>query len=383
MKFISLFSGVGGFDLGFERAGMECVMQAERDKHCLNVLENHYPTVKRVNDVRQITKTSTAAVDLICGGFPCQDVSVAGRRAGLAGERSGLWFEFLRILHDLKPTWVVIENVPGLLNSNRGRDFATILYGLGKCGYKSGWRILDAQYWGVAQRRRRVFIVGCLGNSGRAAQVLFEQEGGEWHYSPRRKTREATPDLIGTLAASGAGTSRHAGQNNELDFLVPQGYQMSGFAKYTASEVARTIGAVEYKEPSTLVATAIDVRNLRSNGEVSGTLQAKANGYSLNYQNPITVFDANASLKSKQQSMIRKEEYSGTLQADGNVDAIAYAGGVRRLTPLECERLMGFPDSWTNIPGASDRQRYRQMGNAVCVPVAEWLGRRIMKAHQS
>src|SRR3990167_6826375 len=156
MKYASLFSGIGGFDLGFDRAGMECVLQVEQDNSCLGILARHWPKVKKVNDVRKIKRVSA---DLICGGFPCQDVSVAGKRAGLDGERSGLWFEFHRIVTEVRPRWVVVENVPGLLSSNAGRDFAVILRGLVECGYGVCWRILDAQYFGVAQRRRRVFVV--------------------------------------------------------------------------------------------------------------------------------------------------------------------------------------------------------------------------------
>ncbi len=160
MKFGSLFTGVGGFDLGFERAGMECAWQVEFDKNCQNVLRKHWSETELFNDVRTVGKHNLEPVDVICGGFPCQDVSIAGKRAGLAGERSGLWSEFARIIDELEPKWVVIENVPGLLSSNRGRDFATVIRWLAERGYGVAWRILDSQYFGVAQRRRRVFIVG-------------------------------------------------------------------------------------------------------------------------------------------------------------------------------------------------------------------------------
>jgi DNA (cytosine-5)-methyltransferase 1 len=168
----SLFSGIGGFDLGFERAGMDVRWQCEIDKTAREVLRRHWPDATVYEDVRNVG-SGAAAVDVVCGGFPCQDVSVAGRRAGLAGERSGLWFEFHRILAEVTPEWVVIENVPGLLSSNAGRDFATILRGLVELRYGVVWRVLDSQHFGVPQRRRRVFIVGHLGD-GRAAEVLFE-----------------------------------------------------------------------------------------------------------------------------------------------------------------------------------------------------------------
>ena len=204
LTFGSLFSGIGGFDLGFENAGMKCLWQCEIDTAARSVLTRRFG-VPIYDDVRSVG-TGTPTVDLVCGGFPCQDVSVAGKRAGLAGKRSGLWFEFHRILAELRPRWVVVENVPGLLSSNGGRDFAVILRGLVELGYGVAWRILDAQYFGVAQRRRRVFVVGSLG-SGRAAEILFERESLSGNTAPRRETGEGVAAaIIGSLAASGRGT---------------------------------------------------------------------------------------------------------------------------------------------------------------------------------
>lgn len=410
MKFMSLFTGVGGFDLGFERAGMECVGMCEIDKNARKVLDYHYPQVIKFEDVRHVTKENiTEPVDLICGGFPCQDVSVAGRRAGLAGERSGLWFEFHRIIDEIKPQWVVIENVPGLLTSNGGADFETVLSGLVGSGYRIGWRILDSQYFGVAQRRKRVFIVASLGN-GRCAQVLFERESGTGNPEPGSEAREApTPYVIkgaaigrqpengpqygeisadgtcytlntsevhaiaGTLPASGAGTARTGNERNEASLLV--------------------------------VADGFDTRNMKVNPNLSATLQTGSDLNSINpvifnkqrtdsYQ-PASVGSTLAARDYKDAgdlvySFIGKSSASApsagavaNLSATLDTDASAkIAGnfGVRRLTPMECERLQGFPDSWTGIPGASDSTRYKQLGNAVTVNVAEWIGKRIMEA---
>ena len=161
MKFGSLFSGIDGFGLAFMRCGMQCEWQVEIDDKCRDVLRRHFDA-EVYADVRTVGKHNLKPVDLICGGFPCQDLSVAGRREGLAGERSGLWFEFARIIDELEPQWVVIENVPGLLSINKGADFAVIIQWLAQRGYGVCWRVLDSQYFGVPQRRRRVFIVGSL-----------------------------------------------------------------------------------------------------------------------------------------------------------------------------------------------------------------------------
>ncbi len=178
--FISLFAGIGGADLGFERAGWRCVAQVEQNPWRRAVLTTHFPGVLQLEDVRTAGQHNLPHADLIVGGFPCQDLSVAGKRAGLAGERSGLFFEFARILSELRPLWCVIENVPGLLSSRSGRDFAVVLSELDKLGYGLAWRVLDSQHFGVPQRRRRVFIVGHLG-SPCPAEVLFESEscGGD------------------------------------------------------------------------------------------------------------------------------------------------------------------------------------------------------------
>ena len=147
---LDLFSGIGGFSLGLEATGrIKTVAFVESDKFARRVLHKHWPDVPVIHDVRDVKGDDFNGVDIITGGFPCQDVSVAGRREGLSGDRSGLWFEFERILSECRPRWAIIENVPGLLTSNNGEDFATILRGLGNIGYNAAWRVLDSQYFGV------------------------------------------------------------------------------------------------------------------------------------------------------------------------------------------------------------------------------------------
>lgn len=423
MRFVSLFTGVGGFDLGFERAGMTCVAQVERDKFARQVLRKHYPNVDLHEDVRHVGKHNLPpAVDLVCGGFPCQDVSVAGKRAGLAGERSGLWAEFARIVGEVKPQWVVIENVPGLLSSNDGRDFAVVVRGLVECGYRVVWRVLDSQHFGVAQRRRRVFVVGSLGD-GRAADVLFESEGGSGGVATGAKAREAAtatavrepvvydttqvtslangsnpqpgapshplaasahppvltyrsrhssehvssriagalsardakggyyPALMATLPASGSGTMRTGGQNAERDFLIPVGFRPNN--SITAGGISACVDQVPALRASDMKGSHPAVAFLPGQGARAGSVAAGKISPTL------------------------KSSPSGTNQVPG----VTHYGRVRRLTPRECERLQGFPDDWTDM--VSDTQRYRQMGNAVTVNVAEWIGRRIVAAHGS
>ena len=159
MKFISLFAGIGGLDLGLERAGMECVAQVEIDDFCQKILTKHWANVPKFKDVRDVGKHNLPTADLICGGFPCQDVSLAGKRAGLEGKRSTLWSEFYRIVCEIQPRWVVIENVPGLLSSDFGEFFSKILRELSQSGYAVTWRIIPASSLGARHIRERIFIV--------------------------------------------------------------------------------------------------------------------------------------------------------------------------------------------------------------------------------
>lgn len=368
MKYISLFSGIGGFDLGFDRAGMECVLQVERDKHALKMLIQHWPDVKKMEDVRDVTVGTAPTVDLICGGFPCQDVSVSGKRKGLAGERSGLWFEFIRIIEELKPQWVVIENVPGLLSTNAGRDMGTVVGGLANCGYWWAYRVLDAQYFSLAQRRRRVFIVASL-RKGCPQEVLFERGSSPWDTPPSREAG------VGFAAALTERT-REAGRTLEMQEDLAYALTNPGSGGRPHSRL------IAFQQN-----TRDEVRLMNGDGQVTGALAAqpgmKHQNYICNTFNGYTGgADGNDNLIWSARNFTASEDVTPTLQAKKSGYSLNYNPlvGVRRLTPLECERLQGFPDGWT--AGQSDSQRYKQIGNAVAVPVAEWLGKRLMEVNR-
>lgn len=360
MRFGSLFSGIGGFDLGFERAGMECAWQCEIDPKAQDVLRKHWG-VKIYDDVRTITKDAEP-VDLICGGFPCQDVSIAGKRKGLAGERSGLWFEFARIIDELEPKWVVIENVPGLLSSNRGQDFAVIVQWLANRGYGVSWRILDAQYFGVPQRRRRVFIVGSLGN-GDSAKVLFESEGLSGDTPQGRKAGEG---IAGTLAPSltASNDPSRSPQSSEVTQQV------------AAILEAQTVGALQTRDYKGISADNLDhmICNPVANTLAGGSSKCHSDITSGQQDGNLICWEMQHASEAYRES----GDIAPNLQArmgtgSNNVPLV----GVRRLTPTECARLQGFPDDWNDW--LADSARYKQYGNAVCVNVAEWIGKRIME----
>jgi len=289
-KVSSFFSGIGGFDLGLERAGMEVVFQCEVNSFSQKVLKKHWPNVPLVSDIRSLMPSEIPNSDLWCAGFPCQDVSLAnqGKRKGLKGERSGLFFKYAELIEDRKPEWLILENVPGLLNSHDGNDFQTILKTLDEFGYGVSWRVLDAKYFGTPQRRRRVYIVASYGNI-RSFDVLFEPKG------------------ITVARRAGLGSKKTA----------PRRY---------GGSVSKT-----------------DLYSIQHAGigrKSSAGPQAK--GY-------------------------RNDGETYTLDSRGSADAICSPNAPFRIR---------------EAPGLSrrlDSHRYRAIGNAVAVPIIEWIGSRIVK----
>lgn len=333
----SLFAGIGGFDLGFERAGMVPAWQVEIDKVASSVLAHHWPNVRRYSDVRNCS-ANLEPVDVIVGGFPCQDMSVAGKRAGFDGDRSVLYYEMTRIVDGLKPAFFVWENVPGLFSSRNGRDFGAVLAEMDRIGYVGGWRVLDAQHFGLAQRRRRVF--GCFARRDIGAQCVAEilalAESMRGDSAPRRETSKETTGILG-----GGADAREC--SNDLDRNQPFAFDM---AQITSSVNRTRVG------PRLSVSTLASGSNLH----VAYAFHAS--------QDPIF------------------GDICPAISGNATIGVHNHRG-VRRLTPTECERLQGFPDGWTstgqdNKP-ISDAARYRMLGNAVAVPCAEWLGKRIVK----
>ena len=328
---VSLFAGVGGFDLAVERNGVKVVASAEIDKHARFVLARHFPNATQYDDVRKVTADGLRTAGfipergIITGGFPCQDLSVAGKRAGLAGARSGLFYKIARIADETKAKWLVLENVPGLLSSQRGADMGAVVGTLVDLGYGVAWRVLDAQHFGVPQRRRRVFIVAeRSGDPARCAQVLFERQGVRGNSSQGR--------------AQGQENTRGAVQGTEVTGRFIN--RMTAIGQYAEDDdTGSTLLSRDYKSARDLITEPTLYEPHHGDGRattgVANTLAARM----------------------------------GT--GDNNTPVLVEPSTVRRLTPTECERLQGFPDGWTE--GQADSHRYKQMGNAVAVPVVEWV----------
>lgn len=426
MRYISVFSGIEAASVAWGPLGWQPVCFCEIDEFPKAVLRHRFPGVPNLGDITKVDWRSLAKCagrpDIVVGGSPCQSFSVAGARTGLEGE-SGLMWEYVRCVRELMPGWLLWENVPGALSSSHGEDFRCLLEALDALGYGLAWRVLDAQFFGVAQRRERVFVVGCLGDVEGPCQVLFEPDSLRWDPPTSREKRQDLAAGAGGGAAcagfrwnAGGKTSLSVGETsptvtssgppavmyghalnpgdpqskrvydpsgcgptlnsgtltaheakggaivctmndlfaaNQRGEVRLQGGDGSVCGAIPASQSGKQVQGVLCPEPPTL---AIDCRNDAANEEVSGTLQAKANGgYSLNYVNPVM-----------------------------------RCGVVRRLTPRECERLMGLPDDWTRVPyrgkpaeECPDTPRYKAIGNSMAVPVMRWIGERMQKAEEA
>lgn len=386
----SLFDGIGGWCIAAERSGAVPVWSSEIEPFCMEVTKKHFPNVMQLGDIRKIKGDKIPPVDIICAGSPCQDLSVAGKREGLKGERSGLFrtandivSDMLRATRGEYPKYFIWENVLGAFSSNKGRDFQAVLSEITQADIpmprsgrwaRSGmvrskrckvtWRVLDAQYWGVPQHRERIFLIACFRNRGGRPEVLFEPESMSRYFAKSESkketlTRTAVPStetsvycisVLDMTHAQDVIRERNDGKVQTLNNRMGTGGNQVPLI-YTFNRdasIKNNMSIYEDKtstlKPSTRLAViyAIDCRNSRLL-QISMTLQAKnQGGYSLNYQNPIIVKDY-----------------------------------VRRLTPLECERLQGLPDNWTE--GGSDTARYRAIGNGMAQPCADYVMSKVIE----
>lgn len=400
VRFVSLFSGVGGFDLGLEAAGWQCVAQVEWDRHCQDVLARHWPHVPRWEDVSDVhacrcrvgrvpsgdtvadsvadagaattPRAWAADVVCVCGGIPaadvvafgspCQDLSVAGRRAGFDGTRSVLFYEATRIIREMRdatdhafPRFVIWENVAGALSSAGGRDFAAVLDDLADCGAVDiAWRTLDARWFGVPQRRRRVFVVADLAGHG-AGAIHAEPAGVPWHPRTGATARQGTaPRVGGGVGSGGAWDLSIRGRDGGAQVEVTEELANALRASDGGSSRSRAI-----MHTAALTGNGVGTCGADDNQAQAGHLIA----FHMT-QNPISSPDVVPSIS-----------------AGSGGNGITMTHRVRRLTPVECERLMGWPDDHTRWRAdgteIADSHRYRMCGNGVASPVAEWIATRL------
>ena len=376
MRLGSLFAGVAGFDLGFARAGVPTAWWVENDKHCRQLLKARFPGVPGFGDITKIHHLPQAEV--WAGGFPCVDVSVSGRRAGLTGKasarRSGLFFNFMALVEVSRPQWVVIENVPGLLSSNKGRDMGTVLRTLDELGYGWAYRVLDASYFGVPQRRRRVFIVGCADRGyRRAAEVLFERESRAWDSRKGGKKKAEIAGAVTRRLGTG-GADDNGARVGHLPHQIAATLQGGGLRGYRIDAEAAAGGHLQPIAFSTKDHGA-------DAGELAPTLRSM--NYDKSHPNgggqmgiAKIVSPSHEPASSIQASAGHHGHSSPRGDGSDNLVIERPEFAVRRLLPVECERLQSFPDGWTE--GFADSVRFRMLGNAVCTVVAEWIARRLV-----
>lgn len=361
MIYGSVCAGIEAATVAWHPLGWKAAFYSEINKSACHVLKYHYPTVPLHGDFTTIKGKQYGSVDVLIGGTPCQSFSIAGKRIGLDDARGNLSIEFIALGLRSDAQWMVFENVPGLLSSAEdgrpaGEDFAIFLSaatgchyeppkeGWGNAGIATGrtgrygisWRVLDAQYFGVPQKRRRLFVVGYIGDWRRAAAVLLEPESLRGDPEPRRKTRQGyPPPPAGSVIA-------HA--------------RMTGFGKYEDDDLASTLKERDHKDATDLIVTIpIHEQAMRCTGGGTGR-GGDGLGNGLGIGQP--------------------GDPSSTLLTNDK-HGVFHNGIIRQYTPVERERLMGFPDNYTLCDGLSDSQRARLTGNSMAVPVIRWIGQRI------
>jgi DNA (cytosine-5)-methyltransferase 1 len=363
MKYLSVCSGVEAATVAWHHMGWQAAGFSEIEKFPSEVLAHHYPTVTNYGDMTQYKEWNLGSIDLLVGGTPCQSFSVAGLRKGMDDPRGNLALVYCGILNHYRPKWFVWENVPGVLSSNRGRDFGAFLGALAELGYGFAYRVLDAQYWGVAQRRKRVFVVGYLGDWRPAGAVLFEPKSVSRDTAPSRKEGQGVAGGFVPSIASTIQTTCH-------DYSRADGFNMIATGAF-GKEIADTVTAKFSKGAELLQQGAQNGGNC-----VLQPMQTK---------NPSVIVVDRSAFNQGENALykpyIEKTETMPTLISKGP-HAVMNDMAVRRLTPVECERLQGFPDDYTNIKDkCPDGPRYKAMGNSMAVPVMRWIGERINKVN--
>lgn len=398
MNYLSVCSGIEAASVAWHHLGWKPLGFSEIEKFPSQVLEHHYPMVPNFGDMTKYKEWSiNEPVNLLVGGTPCQAFSVAGLRAGIADPRGNLALTYVGLLDHFRPQWFIWENVPGVLSSNKGADFSAFLSAVVQCGYGFAYRVLDAQYVGgsgaVPQRRRRVFVVGCLGGWEHSAKVLFERESLFRNTKASRKKGEVTP----TLSASGTGTSR-VGFNCEDEWFIPTtvgtldtecGGQRRAHQSVMSGHFIPTFWNGT-QTADTLTCTSDDQRMPDKNKlqaiitlqDTSGRDKAQnGKGWSegVSYTLDATGLQGVVAPTLTTNNPSRSPQASEVTQ---QINAVYQASmAVRRLTPTECERLQGFSDGYTDImlngKQTPDGPRYKALGNSMAVNVMKWIGERI------
>jgi DNA (cytosine-5)-methyltransferase 1 len=400
MMFGSVCSGIEAASCAWHPLGWRAAFLSEVDTFPSTVLAHHYPSVPNLGNMTKYKDWPDATLDLLVGGTPCQSFSVAGLRKGLDDPRGNLMLTYLAIARRYAPRWLVWENVPGVLSSNGGRDFGTFLGGLAELRYGFAYRVLDAQFFGVPQRRRRVFVVGYLGDWRPAAAILFERESLLGHPAPRRETRKGIAPTLSARTKGGGGLGTDFECDGGLIPSVARALTTSNQRIDAETETLLVVHSLrgegfDASEDGTgrgtpIVPVAFDCKASSRNGfgvgDIASTMRSM--GHNASHQNGGGHLAVAVNIRGREGGATA--EISGDVatalrasQGGGDKLHVLTGSAVRRLTPRECERLQGFPDDYTliNVRGkpAADGPRYKALGNSMAVPVMSWLGGRIQR----
>lgn len=383
MKYLSVCSGVEAATVAWHPLGWEPVAFSEIEKFPSQVLAHHYPSVPNLGDMTKYKEWElNDTIGLLVGGTPCQSFSVAGLRKGLEDPRGNLALTYVGILDKFRPKWFVWENVPGVLSSGGGRDFGSFLGAVAELGYGFSYRVLDAQFFGVPQRRRRVFVVGYLGDWEPTAKVLFESEGLRRDTkTSREKRKEVASSVVPSVA--------NCLQTTCNDYSRADGFNM------ICTDIVGPLTARDHKgigsdDCNPTMAKMVAYENhpndsrIKEMGNTCTTVTSRwgTGGGNVPLVQPVAHIGT-AAVGVDIYNASESGNIAVTLTASGNSSTnsgpkVMQEMAVRRLTPVECERLQGFPDDYTNIrENCPDGPRYKAMGNSMAVPVMSWIGKRI------
>jgi DNA (cytosine-5)-methyltransferase 1 len=410
IKFIEMFCGIGGFRYGLERTnsdrriqpintegkpseivkderGMQdgrefsCVWANDNDKYACKIYRKNFGEKEIIEkDIRSVSSRSIPDFDLLTAGFPCQSFSIAGKRKGIAEDRGTLFTHIYRIAEAKRPELLLLENVKGLLSHDNGRTFAVIIRLLGSLGYVLEWQVLDSQHFGVPQHRERVFVVGHLG--GEPRRKIFPV----FSSTPELDGTQGTPQTEGEWLRSESFPSvdGHIGHGSSVPFIAKTLGEQPHSGLPSESLIASTISQRYYKDGSECLlqvgtlgkdteATRIyDPEGMARTIKNGGGLGAKTGLYAIPSYTP-------APLKFLGRNQVNYNPDVALTIDSCNTTGLSNGTRIRRLTPIECERLQGFPDNFTE--GVSDSQRYKCLGNAVTTNVITFLGNRILEAY--
>lgn len=345
MKAFSLFSGIGGFDLALKRNGVEIVGACEIDKHARSVYGKHFPGVPIHENATTIEPKEIPDHSIFVAGFPCQAFSIAGQRRGFNDTRGTLFFEIQKIVEEKQPSILLLENVLGILSHNKGQTFATILDTLDALGYDVEWQVLNSKYF-VPQNRERVFIVGH--SRGKRARKIFPIGGDD------KETNGSQIEMI---------------KNSPDD----------SYRLYSTDGISRTLRANSggMGSKTGLYATTISSGQAHATVMIERSPALSCKHEQIMVTDPKIVADRSRNYADKGRNLESPKDISNSLTSVQKDNLLLDGRRIRRLTPLECERLQGFPDNWTE--GHSDTQRYKMCGNAVTVPVVEYLVKELLR----